>query len=381
MKSIRKILASMRNADQKFSLISPNDKIAVGISGGKDSLTLFYALTLYKRFSQKDFEIVPILLDLGFQEVDFTRLSNWFSSLGYELHIENHHEVASILNYHKKDKLPCSICSRMKKAGINAAAHAYGCNKVVFAHHADDAIETLWMNEIFGARIATFAPKMHLEKTDLVFIRPLILARESVIKTCAEELHLPITSLGCPNDKHTSREDAKNWLSSLYKVYPEAKENFLTMLTNYEKEDLWKNDLYYAIEGTFYSIRPVISISDFYQLLRFLHEIHGEDVFRKNYDQYPSFLLYEKDQPIGFMQYEIIEERKFLLRDLKVLSNEKKEEGEKILLSWLERELFLKANPCFLYVHEDCLSPLFSSYEKDDSSHVFKKLAIQERKK
>lgn len=81
---------------------------------------------------------------------------------------------------------------------MNLSAHQHGCNKVAFAHHADDAIETLWMNEVFGARIATFSPKMHLEKTDLVFIRPLILARESVIRTCAEEMHFPITSLGCP---------------------------------------------------------------------------------------------------------------------------------------------------------------------------------------
>lgn len=380
MKSIRKILASIRNADQKFNLIVPHDRIAVGISGGKDSLTLFYALTLYRRFSKKDFEIVPILLDLGFSEVDFTPLENWFQSLGYHLYIEDNRNVAKILSYHKKDKLPCSICSRMKKAAINLSAHQHGCNKVAFAHHADDAIETLWMNEVFGARIATFSPKMHLEKTDLVFIRPLVLARESVIRTCAEELHLPITSLGCPNDKHTSREDAKEWLSLLYKKYPSAKENFLTMLYNYEKEDLWKNHLFYALEGTNLSIRPVIAIDTFYQMLQLIQSYKNTMNLQIPYQNYTSFLLYENQTAIGYILYQKDGERLFQLKDIAVPFHEKQKEYETLLLKWLENKLFLEANPCELEVDSSISSlSLFDNYSLKENGTRYLSLTIEKK--
>ena len=380
MKSIRKILASMRNADQKFNLIIPNDRIAVGISGGKDSLTLFYALTLYQRFSKKNFEIVPILLDLGFSNVDFTPLKNWFESLGYTLYIEDNRNVAKILEYHKKDKLPCSICSRMKKAAMNLSAHQHGCNKVAFAHHADDAIETLWMNEVFGARIATFSPKMHLEKTDLIFIRPLILARESVIRTCAEEMHFPITSLGCPNDKHTSREDAKEWLSLLYKKYPSAKENFLTMLYNYEKEDLWKDHLFYALEGTNLSIRPVIAIVTFYKMLQLIQSHQNTMDLQVPYQDYTSFLLYEDQTAIGYIMYQKDEERHFILKDIAVPFHTKQKEHETLLLKWLENKLFLEANPCELEVDVNISSlSLFESYSLKENGIRYLSLTIEKK--
>lgn len=380
MKSIRKILASMRNADQKFNLIIPNDRIAVGISGGKDSLTLFYALTLYKRFSKKNFEIVPILLDLGFSNIDFTPLKNWFKSLGYTLCIEDNHNVAKILEYHKKDKLPCSICSRMKKAAINLSAHQHGCNKVAFAHHADDAIETLWMNEVFGARIATFSPKMHLEKTDLVFIRPLILARESVIRTCAEEMHFPITSLGCPNDKHTSREDAKEWLSLLYKKYPSAKENFLTMLYNYEKEDLWKDHLFYALEGTNLSIRPVIAIDTFYKMLQLIQSYKNTMDLQVSYQDYTSFLLYEDQTAIGYIMYQKDAERHFILKDIAVPFHTKQKEYEILLLKWLENKLFLEANPCELEVDANISSlSIFDTYSLKENGTRYLSLTIEKK--
>ncbi|HOC81202.1 MAG TPA: tRNA 2-thiocytidine biosynthesis TtcA family protein, partial [Bacilli bacterium] len=187
MRAIRKILACIRNADMRFSLINPGDKIVIGVSGGKDSLVLLYALHLYRKFAQCDFEIQPVMLDLGFPNFDASAIEKYVQSLGMELHIADAKTVYPILQKHTKEghHLPCSICSRMKKAAINKVAKQLGYQKVAFAHHAEDAIETLFMNELYGGRIATFSPKMHLQNADIDFIRPLILCRESEIEKTA----------------------------------------------------------------------------------------------------------------------------------------------------------------------------------------------------
>lgn len=355
MKSIRKILACIRRADEQFNLIENGDRIAIGVSGGKDSLVLAYALSLYQKFAQKQFEMVPILLDLGFAHRDFTSLSTWFSTLGYTLIIENAQDVAKILSLQRKEKekLSCSICSRMKKASINAAAHRYHCNKVAFAHHGDDAIETLWMNAIFGARIATFSPKMYLEKTALCFIRPLILARETTIATCAKECALPITPSGCPNDHHTMREEMKLWLADLYQRHPEAKENFLTMLTNYTKRDLWDRALSYPLSLPSLTLRPVLTPDDFYQEMQIRQQVFVEEFsfsFQEEFQDTPShvqsYLLYLKEKPIGTIRYQEKEERTIQISRFAILSPYRNHGYGTLLLSRLESMIFQKYNPC-----------------------------------
>lgn len=360
MKSIRKVLASIKKADLKFNLINKGDKIAVGISGGKDSLVLFYALTLYQKFSKKDFSLVPILLNLGFSEVDFNPLLNWFSSLGYSLNIEDSTQVGEILRIQKgdKEKLSCSICSRMKKASINAASHKYGCNKVAFAHHAEDALETLWMNQVCGGRLATFAPKMHLEKTDLVFIRPLILARESNILGCANELNVPVTSLGCPNDKQTMRQTAKEYLVSLFKVVPEAKENLLNMLLNYEKEDLWKDKIEIPLLENDLFIKPSLGIKTYHDEHQIRYEVFVEE-FNKNYkDEFINneeniihYVLYLKETPIGVITYHQIEDRKFKIHSFCIKKAYRNQGYGSLMLNYIEKILFDEFNPCIVTIN------------------------------
>ena len=158
MKAIRIILAGLRNADKTYKLIKKGDKIVVGISGGKDSLVLFYALTLYARFQHTDFTLYPVMIDLGFPNFKPDKVKKWVKSLGYNLIINDSTSVYPILKANQKNKkhLPCSICSRMKKAAINKVANELGFNKVAFAHHADDAVETLFLNMIYGGKVNTF---------------------------------------------------------------------------------------------------------------------------------------------------------------------------------------------------------------------------------
>ncbi|MFA7378768.1 MAG: tRNA 2-thiocytidine biosynthesis TtcA family protein, partial [Bacilli bacterium] len=264
MRAIRKVLASIRNADSRFALINSGDKIVVGVSGGKDSLVLVYALHLYRKFAKSNFEIKPVILDLGFPGFDPNPLKDYLSSLGLDLYVADAKNVYPILKAHQKEgaHLPCSICSRMKKAAINKVANELGYAKVAFAHHADDAIETLFMNEIYGGRVATFSPKMHLAKADITFIRPLILTREQDIIRCVKEEKMPVAPSPCPSDGLTTRQDIKNVLRDIYHQYPDAKENFLTMLYNYEQEDLWGKEIFYKLEGTSLSLKPVITKED-----------------------------------------------------------------------------------------------------------------------
>ena len=243
--SLRKVLGAIRQADKDFNLIEDNDRIAVGISGGKDSIVLLYALSLYQKFSLHHFEIVGIHIDLGFENMDFSDTISFCEKHNIEF-VTCPSDVYEILklNLRKNGMLECSICSRMKKALVIKAAKEYHCNKVAFAHHVDDAIETLFLNMIYGGRIATFDPKMQLTKTDITFIRPMIYAREKDIIKAYKKEELPIVVSTCPNDKYTQREDIKQMLNQIYKTYPSAYDNFKLMLSNTEKMKVFhKNPL------------------------------------------------------------------------------------------------------------------------------------------
>ncbi len=354
MKAIRIILASIRRADKQFSLFNKGDKIAVGVSGGKDSMTLLYALEKYRMFSKCDFEIVPVTLDLGFDGFDDTKIREFCNDLGLELHVDDSKFVYQVL----KDKqgndkhLPCSICSRMKKAAINKVAQDLGCNKVAFAHHGDDAIETLFLNEIFGSRIASFEPKMHLERTNIDFIRPLSLTREEDIIRCVKEENIPVMKKICPADEHTSREEIKNLLKSIYEKYPFAKENFLTMLTNYQQVVLWGEKTFFQIEGTDLSLKPVIDQKDTLMMVKirellfveqegysFEEEFDGSDLDNTN------LLIYLKAQPIGTIRFQSLRANEYKISRVAILPEFQKHGYATLAIKKIESMIAEKVNP------------------------------------
>ena len=360
MKAIRILLAQMRQADHKYNLINHHDKIVIGLSGGKDSVALLYALSLYQKFSHTDFTIQPVMLDLGFDGFDPKATKDFCASLGYELIVSDSKEVYKILKAHQEDDkhLPCSICSRMKKAAINKVAKELGFNKVAFAHHADDAIETLFMNEMFGARIATFAPKMHLERADITFIRPLILVRENIIQKLIKEENLPVVSSHCPADKTTRREDIKNLLNDIYKAYPEAKDNFLTMLDNYTKMDIWDKELYYQINQEDLVLKPVLDKNDEIIVRDIRTKVYIEEQscpiweeFETEKDLASNEFLIQKDHiNVGTIRYRVTE-KGYKIERFAILKEYRNKHYGKEALKFLCEMIEARHNPCRIYMH------------------------------
>lgn len=237
--NLQEILKEIRHVDNDYHIFEDKDRIAIGLSGGKDSMVLLESLYQLSRFKDFNFEIVAIHIDLGFSKMDFSKINEYCLSRNIEVHHEPSQVYEILKHYEKNGKLSCSRCSKYKKACIVQAALKYNCNKIAFAHHADDAIETLFMNMIHGGRIATFEPKMNLDKSGLIFIRPLIYTFESEIQKITNQLNLPVTKNTCPNDKHTERQRIKEMLNQMYLDTPQAKNNFLKMISNTKQINLW----------------------------------------------------------------------------------------------------------------------------------------------
>ncbi|MEG0361142.1 MAG: tRNA 2-thiocytidine biosynthesis TtcA family protein [Longicatena sp.] len=241
--NLHTILGAIRKGDIHYNLIEDGDIIGVGVSGGKDSMVLLTALHFYSKFKGKNFKIVGIHIKLGFPNMDFNQVEAYCEKLGIEFHCVDS-IVYDILkrNLDKNGDLKCSLCSKFKKATVIQSAKEYGCNKIAFGHHSDDAVETLMMNAIHGGKIAVFQPKMYLTKTDITFIRPLIYAYESDILKAQQDNDIPFVQSTCPNDGYTERADMKKMLAAFYTKYPMAKSNFLYMLHNEEQVELWQRE-------------------------------------------------------------------------------------------------------------------------------------------
>lgn len=234
------ILRAIRQADQDYHLIDAGDRIAVGVSGGKDSMVLLTALHMYSRFKEKQFSVVGVHIKLGFPGMDFQEVFSFCKQQGIAFHTYDS-KVYEILKLHpdKDGNIKCSLCSKFKKATVIEAAKNLNCTKVAFGHHSDDAVETLLMNAIHGGKIATFQPKMYMSKTNTTFIRPLIYAYESDILLTQQKNNIPFVKSTCPNDGYTERQAMKDMLHTFYETYPMARSNFLYMLHNEEQVELW----------------------------------------------------------------------------------------------------------------------------------------------
>lgn len=239
---LQNVLRAVRQADIDFNMIEPGDHLAVAVSGGKDSMLLFLALSVYQRFEGKDFTLCGIHIDMGFKDKENELMRQFADQHHLDLHIvpSQIYEILNLDQNKKEGRIQCSLCSVLKKGTLMDTAKELGCNKVVFGHHGDDAMETILMNMIHGGRIATFSPVQYMSRMDMCIIRPFIYLKEDeIVKACIAN-NIPHVKPVCPNDGHSERQTMKDLLSKLYKMYPDAHDNFMTALVNRPADQLWK---------------------------------------------------------------------------------------------------------------------------------------------
>lgn len=228
---LQQLLSYVRRAIDDYKMIQDGDKIAIGISGGKDSLTLLYALHGLQRFYPKRFHIYAVTVDLGFGNLNLEKIKELCTSMNVEYQII-HTDIAKIVFDDRKESNPCALCAKMRKGALNEAIKAAGCNKVAYAHHKDDVVETMLMSLIFEGRFHTFSPVTYLDRMDLTVIRPLIYMKEADVIGFINKHNVPVVKSPCPADGHTKREYAKELLQKLNFENPGVKERMFTAIQN-----------------------------------------------------------------------------------------------------------------------------------------------------
>lgn len=225
---MRRILSRTRAAVDDYKMIQPGDKIAVGVSGGKDSLMLLKALCELKRFYSAEFTVVAITLDMRFEnkDGDFSAVKEMCDQYGVEYVVKPTDLYEIIFNI-RKESNPCALCSRMRRGILHDTAKELGCNKIALGHHLDDAAETFMMNLLIESRVGCFAPVTYLSRRDITMIRPLVYVREREVTAAAERLNLPVVESKCPANEHTKREDVKILLQELSKQYGDVPEKIV----------------------------------------------------------------------------------------------------------------------------------------------------------
>ena len=230
-KEIRKILSCTRKAVEEYKMIEEGDRIAVGVSGGKDSVALLCALVDLKRFYPKNFEICAISVSMGFDKTDFSLIENFCTECGVKFKLIKT-ELAHIIFDVRKESNPCSLCAKMRRGILHDAAKEEGCNKIAFGHHFDDVVHTFMLNLFHEGRIGAFLPVTYLSRKNITLIRPLIYAEEADILEFVSKNSLPILKNCCPEDGHTERENIKNLISELEIRYPSLKQKLFNAMKN-----------------------------------------------------------------------------------------------------------------------------------------------------
>ena len=233
---MRKILSLTRKVCEEYSLIEKGDKIAIGISGGKDSLSLLYVLSQYKKYILNDFEIVAIAVDLSGGKNDYSKIKEFCENLNVDFIIVPSN-VFEIVFEIRKEKNPCSLCANLRRGLLNSKAKELGCNKVALGHHRDDLIETFLLSLFFEGRMSTFKPSSYLSRTDINVIRPLLYCEEKDL--AKESINFPVLKNLCPADKNTQREKAKSILATLESLYPNCKDKLFNAIIHKERYNLF----------------------------------------------------------------------------------------------------------------------------------------------
>ncbi len=220
MENTKRILSFTRRAVDDYGMIRAGDRLAVGISGGKDSLTLLCALAQLRRFYPQPFELVAVTVDMGFAEpMNMDGVRALCAQLNVPYHISTT-EIYKIIFEVRREKNPCSLCAKMRRGALHNAAKELGCNVVALGHHFDDVVDTFMLNLFFEGRIGCFQPKTYLSRKDLTLIRPMIYMPEKDVRYFASHAELPVVKSSCPADGNTERAEMRKLLIDLERTYP-----------------------------------------------------------------------------------------------------------------------------------------------------------------
>lgn len=237
-KYMKQILGAMRKAIADFDMIQDGDRIVVGVSGGKDSLALLYALRLYQRFSPEKFDLCGVTLDMGFEGLDMGPVADFCRKIDVPYTVVKT-EIAKIVFDVRKEPNPCSLCAKMRRGALHNYVKDIGYNKIALGHHSDDVVETLFLSLFYEGRLATFTPVTYLSRKEIHNIRPFVYVKEKQIVSAVETHCLPVVKSPCPMDKNTKREEIKQILHGIYKEIPHARERVMTAIKNEENTKLW----------------------------------------------------------------------------------------------------------------------------------------------
>lgn len=221
---MQRILSYMRKAIEDYNMIEENDKIAICLSGGKDSITMLHAFKALQRFYPKKFDIIAISINPGFEFFDTKLLQNICDKLEIPLFIENSHAQEIVFEI-RKEKNPCSLCANLRRGTINSIARREGCNKIALGHNEDDVLETFLLNLLYTGSIGTFSPVSFMDRSGITLIRPLIYTPEKETKRFIKKNNLSVMPKVCPMDGTSKREDMKQMLFSLKKEIPMVRAN------------------------------------------------------------------------------------------------------------------------------------------------------------
>lgn len=233
---MKKLISKVVKAIYELNLIEKGDKVAVGLSGGKDSLFLLKALAAYKKYNDVDFELIAITINQGKRGQDFSKLQEFCKKLEVPYFVEES-DIFEIVFELRKEKNPCSLCSKMRRGALCNKAKELGANKVALGHHANDLVETLLLSMMYEGRLSTFSAKTELTKTGITVIRPMVYLTEDEISRAT--INFPIFKNPCPANKKTKREDTKNIVKDLAKGDKKIEQNLINSIIHPERYNLW----------------------------------------------------------------------------------------------------------------------------------------------
>ena len=219
---MQKMMGLMRRCIDDYHMIEAGDRIAVGVSGGKDSLTLLTVLAALRAYYPKPFELEALSIDMGLGGMDFAPVEALCRELDVPFTLR-HTEIGKIIFDYRKEKNPCSMCAKMRRGALNDLISEHGFNKVALGHHFDDAVETMLMSLLYEGRIGCFEPVTYLSRTGVTQIRPMLYVGEQAIEHFAARMQLPVVHNTCPADKHTKRQEVKELIVTLQAQYPDLK--------------------------------------------------------------------------------------------------------------------------------------------------------------